>query len=116
MIQEMKSEMPQKATPSNGRSRKENILSFREGHVYMALKMVSTFDEVNKVYKDPIPRVTFLVDGKYVRMPTDRRLLRKLGEFMVSVSDLLEGVDIPENNLDLDRARREIDRIKGISS
>ena len=56
-----------KNSPSRGvksKSRRDTVLSFREGHVFMALRMVSPFDQNNGTYLDPIPRITFLVDGK----------------------------------------------------
>ena len=93
---------------SVSRTRKDVVLSFREGHVYMALKMVSPCDDSTETKFDPIPRIVFLVDGKYVRMPVDRALLKKLGTFMVRLSELLEGVKVPEKEIDLEEARRII--------
>ena len=104
-----------KNSPSKGaksKSRRDTVLSFREGHVFMALRMVSPFDQNNGTYLDPIPRITFLVDGKYVRMPVDKNLLKKFGSFMVKLSDLLEGVDIPEQELDFEEAKKAISEYK----
>jgi len=52
--------------------------------------------------------VVFLVDGKYVRMPADENLLRRLGTFMLRVSELLDGIEVPEKELDLEGARRKM--------
>ena len=105
-----------KSSPSKGsksRSRRDTVLSFREGYVFMALRMVSPFDKDRGTYLDSIPRITFLVDGKYVRMPVNKNLLKRFGTFMVKLSDLLEGIDVPEQELDFEEAKRVISEYKG---
>jgi hypothetical protein len=105
-----------KNSPSKGaksKSRRDTVLSFREGHVFMALRMVSPFDQDNGTYLDPIPRITFLVDGKYVRMPVDKNLLKRFGSFMVKLSELLEGIEIPEQELDFEEAKKVISEYNG---
>ncbi len=49
--------------------------------------MVSSFDKESQSYQQPQPKITCMVDGKYIRMPIDASLI-KLG-------DVLEGVEIP---------------------
>ena len=59
-------------------TKKENVLSFRKGHVYIALKLVTPYDKEKQQYADPMPKIVFLVDGKYVRMPIDSSLLKSV--------------------------------------
>ena len=98
---------------AKSKSRRDTVLSFREGHVFMALRMVSPFDQDNGTYLDPIPRITFLVDGKYVRMPVDKNLLKRFGSFMDKLSELLEGIEIPEQELDFEEAKKVISEYNG---
>ena len=94
------------AQPVSKPTKKENILSFRKGHVFVALKLVTPYNREEQKYEDPIPKITFLVDGKYVRMPIDSSLLKSLGKFLEDLGDILEGVDIPEQRVDIDAAKR----------
>jgi hypothetical protein len=89
-------------------TKKENVLSFRKGHVFVALKLVTVFNKEKGEYDDPIPKITFLVDGKYVRMPIDSGLLKSLGGFLSDLGEVLEGVDVPESRVDVEAAKRLI--------
>ena len=57
------------AEPVSRQPRKETLMSFREGHLFMALKLVTPFDKGSQTYLDPIPKIVLMVDGKYVRGP-----------------------------------------------
>ena len=46
------------------------------------------------------------MDEKYVRMPIDSSLLKSLGKFLDDLGDILEGVDVPEQRVDVDAAKR----------
>ena len=94
------------ACPVSKPAKKENILSFRKGHVFVALKMVTPYNREEQRYEKPIPKITFLVDGKYVRMPIDSSLLKSLGKFLEDLGDILEGVDVPEQKIDIGAAKR----------
>ncbi len=82
----------------NTMTKKEDLLSFEEGHVRISLRMVTPFDRDKRIYSDPFPNKMFHVDGKYVRMPLDSRLLHDLGGFMTEMGDDIEGMEFPENS------------------
>ncbi len=101
------------AQPVSKPTKKENLVSFRKGHVFVALKLVSQYDRESQQYEDPVPKITFLVDGKYVRMPVDSSLLKSLGKFLGDLGDILEGVEVPERSVDIEEARRIISSCSG---
>jgi len=88
-------------------------MSFRNGHVYVALRMVTPFDREKNEYADAFPRITFLVDGKYIRMPIDSDLLTSLGSFLMKMGDVLEGVRIPEKEINVEDVRNRILELTG---
>ena len=101
------------AQPVSKPTLKEDVMSFRNGHVYVALKMVMPFDRERNEYAEAFPRITFLVDGKYVRMPIDSDLLVSLGRFLMKMGDALEGVEIPEKEIDIEDVRNRILELTG---
>ena len=101
------------AQPVSKPTLKEDVMSFRNGHVYVALKMVTPFDREKNEYGEAFPRITFLVDGKYVRMPIDSDLLTSLGNFLVKMGDVLEGVRIPEKEINVEDVRNRILELTG---
>jgi len=94
------------AQPVTKPTKKENVLSFRKGHVYIALKLVTPYDKEKQQYAEPMPKIVFLVDGKYVRMPIDSSLLKSLGKFLIDLGEVVEGVDVPEMNIDVESAKK----------
>lgn len=93
------------AEPVSRQPRKETLMSFREGHLFMALKLVTPFDKVSQTYLDPIPKIVLMVDGKYVRMPVDGDLI---GSFLCRMSEALEGVKVPRKEIDMDQVLRRM--------
>ncbi len=91
------------ASPVSKQAKKETVMSIRTGNAYMALKLVSPYDKQAQTYLDPVPRITFIVDGKYVRLPFDSGILKDLGNFMVSVGEAITGVEIPRDKPDMER-------------
>ncbi len=81
-------------------------VSFRKGHVFVALKPAFHYDRESQQYEDPVPKITFLVDGKYVRRPVDSPIPKSLGKFLGDLGDILEGVEVPERSVDIEEARR----------
>ena len=96
------------AEPVSRQPRKETLMSFREGHLFMALKLVTPFDKVSQTYLDPIPKIVLMVDGKYVRMPVDGDLIGSFGSFLCRMSEALEGVKVPRKEIDMDQVLRRI--------
>ena len=101
------------AQPVSRQPKKETVMSFKNGPVYMGLKLVSPFNKDTQEYEDPIPKVVFLVDGKYVRMPIDSELFREFGGFLLKLSDVTDGVKVPEKEIDLEEVKAKIARLKG---
>ena len=54
-----------------------------------------------------------MVDGKYVRMPIDSELFREFGGFLLKLSDVTDGVKVPEKEVDLEEIKAKIARLKG---
>lgn len=102
------------AAPVSKPVRKESLMSFREGNIFVALKVVSEFDRQTQSYSDPFPKIVFMVDGKYVRMPVDSELMKRLGEFLVKLGTVLEDVEIPHREVDMDDVRRKLERFREV--
>ena len=102
------------AAPVSKPVRKENFMSFREGNIFVSLKVVSEFDRQTQSYSDPFPKIVFMVDGKYVRMPVDSELMKGLGEFLVKLGTVLEDVEIPQKEIDMDNVRRKFERFREV--
>ncbi len=83
------------------RTRKEVISSFRQGHVSVDLKIVTPFDEGSNEYLKPMPKIVFLVDNKYVRMPVDPYLLKGLGSFLHNLGEVFERASVPDGRVDV---------------
>ena len=96
------------AKPVSREPMKDTLMSFREGHIYVALKMVSSFDKESQSYQQPQPKITCMVDGKYIRMPIDAPLIKRFGDFLIKLGDVLEGVEIPQREIDMDEVRRKM--------
>ena len=96
------------------KTKKDKILSYKKGHVYMALNMVTPFDRNINDYGEPFPRITFLVDGRYVRLPLESDTLQELGEFMTKVGKSLEGVKVPDDSISIAAARDRIRACGGV--
>lgn len=102
------------AAPVSKPTMKENLMSFREGNVFVSLKVVSEYDRGSQSYSDPIPKIVFMVDGKYVRMPIDSSLISRLGEFLVKIGSVIDGIEIPRKEVDVDDARRKLERFREV--
>ena len=96
------------AEPVSRQPKKETLMSFREGHLFMALKLVTPFDKGSQTYLDPIPKIVLMVDGKYVRMPVDGDLIGSFGSFLCRMSEALEGVKVPRKEIDMDQVLRRM--------
>ena len=66
-------------------AKKMRVASFEQRNVTVPVKMVSKFDKNGKKYLEPVPRIAFLVSGKYNRIPSDPDFLRDLGSFLVTL-------------------------------
>lgn len=104
------------AKPVSRQPGKENIMSIRRGHIFLALKMVAAFDKERQEYLELVPRITFLVDGKYIRMPLDSGLFTELGGFMIKLGKVLKDVRIPEDDIDIEEVKRKLQAFKEVAS
>lgn len=87
-------------------------MSFREGNIFVSLKVVSEFDRLTRSYSAPIPKIVFMVDGKYVRMPVDPGLMRRLGDFLVKLGTVLDDIEIPYEDVDMGAVKGRLDRFR----
>ena len=113
-IEERAVELLGSAAPVSKPVRKENPMSFREGNIFVALKVIYEFDRYTRSYYDPLPKIVFMVDGKYVRIPVDSELIKGLGEFLVKLGMVLEDVEIPQKEVDIDDVRRKLRRFREV--
>ncbi len=100
------------AQPVSRQPKKETVMSFKDGPVYMGLKLVSPFDKDTQEYGDPVPKIVFLVDGKYVRMPLDSRLFGEFGKFLIKLFEVTEGIKVPEKEIDMDRVKEMLSGLR----
>ncbi len=49
-----------------------------------------------------------------VRMPVDSELMKRLGEFLVKLGTVLEDVEIPHREVDMDDVRRKMERFSEV--
>ncbi len=100
------------AQPVSRQSRKEKVMSFKNGPVYIGLKLISQFDKDTQEYGDPVPKIVFLVDGKYVRLSLDSKLFGELGSFLIKLSEVTEGVRVPEKEVDIEKVKEMLSGLK----
>ena len=86
------------------------VASFEQRNVTVSVKMVSKFDKSGKKYLEPVPRIAFLVSGKYNRIPSDPDFLRDLGSFLMTLGDALDGLDLPDERLCSNDIRNMVER------
>lgn len=75
-------------------TKKRNVVSFKGENMYMGLKLVSEYDKEKGEYLPPVPRMTFTVDGKYVRIPMDYHWLKRFATFISDLADIIKDVDV----------------------
>ena len=88
--------------PFSKKTRKETLMSFRQGNARVELRLITPFDETLGRYLRPIPKVVFLVDDKYVRIPVDGRFITDLWEFLIDLGRVIEGIGVSGNKIDVD--------------
>ena len=93
------------AQPVSKQTKKENLMSFRKGPVFIALRLVTPYDKAKQDYGEPFPRLTFLMNGKYVAFPMESGLLSDVADFMKQLAEVLEGVEVPRPEADVERAK-----------
>ena len=103
------------AQPVSRQPKKETVMSFKHGSIYMGLKLVSPFNKETQEYEDPVPKIVFLVDGKYVRMPIDSELFGEFGGFLMKLSEVTDGIRVPEKEIDMSEVMAKLSRLKGES-
>lgn len=82
-------------------------MSFREGHLFMALKLVTPFDKGSQT-SGPDSEDCPHGGRKYVRMPVDGDLIGSFGSFLCRMSEALEGVEVPKKEIDMDKVLRRM--------
>ena len=99
------------AQPVTLQPKKQTILSFQRGNIYMGLKLVSEYDKSAGRYKEPVPKITLMFDGKYVRMPIDSSLIRDFSRFLGSLAEVVDGVDVRHEE-DPEEVNRRIEEFR----
>ena len=104
------------AQPVSRQPKKETVMSFKKGPIFMALKIVAPFNKEKQEYEEPEPKIVYLVDGKYIRMPIDSKLFGEFGDFLKKLSELTDGIKVPEKEIDIETAKAKILRLSGRSA
>lgn len=81
---------------------KTPLLTFRDGNVYLGLKIVSKYDPNTGIRKDPVPRITFSVNEKFMELPHNGEWWRNFADFTVKMAEAMDGVDISTSIVEAD--------------
>ena len=84
------------------------VYNFSQDQIYMALRMVQDYDKDKQQYKQAEPRIVLSINGDYQWVPLDPYLFRKWGEFLMNLSTLVEDIEIPQEEVDVEEVRRRI--------
>ena len=74
----------------------------------MGLKMVQDYDKDKPQYKQAEPRIVLSINGDYQWVPLDSYLFKKWGEFLINLGTLVEEVEDPRKEIDVEEARRKM--------
>ncbi len=86
----------------------EVVYNFNQDQIYMALRMVQDYDKDKQQYKQAEPRIVLSINGDYQWVPVDPYLFRKWGEFLINLSTLVEDIEIPQEEVDIEEIRRRL--------
>jgi hypothetical protein len=78
---------------------KSPLIHFTDGNMYLGLKLVSTYDELTKSYREPVPKITWSFNNKYVDAPINGKWWKAFAQFAGKMAEALEGVDIATSNV-----------------
>lgn len=82
------------------------IIKFHSGRLFANLTLVAEYNVKDEEYDPPEPRLNLSMGDKRVWLPTDPETIRLLGEYFVSVSEILQEVDFPQKEYDIERFRK----------
>ena len=90
-----------------------NIVFFRSGAAYIALKADAKLDENGKVLEEK-PRMVASFGGHYVDLPINGNWWKEFASFANDMARILEGVAIESinSNCDMDAAKRVMSRFR----
>ena len=96
------------AQPVSMPPKTEVVYSFSQDQIYMGLKMVQDYDKDKQQYKQAEPRIVLSINGDYQWVPLDSYLFKKWGEFLINLGTLVEEVEDPRREIDVEEARRKM--------
>ena len=101
------------AVPTDGTT-KTNILDFRGGQVYIALKAVTAIDEATGQTRDLTPQLLCMFGGHYVDLPINGRWWKEFADFAARLADTFEGVSLENirTNGDAANAKRLMSKFR----
>ena len=82
------------------------LMKFHTGRLFVNLNLVADYSVKEQEYDPPEPRLNLSMGEKRVWLPTDSETIRLLGEFLVSVSSVLEDMDFPHKEYDIEEIRK----------
>ena len=93
---------------------KSPLIHFTDGNMYLGLKLVSTYDELTKAYREPVPKITWSFNNKYVDAPINGKWWKAFAEFASKMATALDGVDIAASNVsdDVDYAKNAMAKFR----
>jgi hypothetical protein len=92
-------------------SKKTRVASFNRSNITVTMKMVSLFDRDVGEYKEPSPRISLIVNGKYNRIAADPGLLKDLGSFLTTLGDAMESMGVREEIPSRDLIKERIGKL-----
>ncbi len=105
-LQEKAVELLGKPAPTTKPTKKQVLMKYNQNGVYLGLSVLETFDKEKQEYNPPKPKITFLVNGKYVNAPIDYHWLVTFGNFCLELAETIKGVDLHPNKVSTTEARQ----------
>ncbi len=82
------------------------LMKFHSGRLFANLTLVADYNVRDEEYDPPEPRLNLSMGDKRVWLPTESETIRLLGEYFVSVSEILQEVDFPHKEYDIEEVRK----------
>jgi len=98
-VNEIKKEFGQISVEPKKETIKSPLIHFTDGNMYLGLKLVSTYDELTKTYREPVPKITWSFGNKYVDAPINGKWWEAFADFAAKMAEALAGVDIAASNV-----------------
>ena len=93
---------------------REVVHHFSMSPVYMGLKIVADYDKEAQQYEQARPGIVLIIGGKPVWVPPEASLMKSWGRFMIELGTLLEEIEIPREEIDIEAIKARIMACPGV--